>query len=47
MDRLVVEFRPIVTKQGVSVSLDCINFQMVDRMKLYELLERKQEGIGK
>lgn len=28
-------------------SLDCINFQKVDRMKLYELLKRKPEGIGK
>ena len=31
----------------VSGSLGCINFQKVDRMKLYELLKRKLEGIGK
>ena len=34
-------------KDMVCGSLDCINFQKVDRMKLYELLKRKLEGIGK
>ena len=35
------------TKDLVRESLACINFQKVDRMKLYELLKRKLEGIGK
>ena len=34
-------------KNVVRGSLACINFQKVDRMKLYELLKRKLEGIGK
>ena len=34
-------------KDMVRGSLDCINFQKVDRMKLYELLRRKLEEIGK
>lgn len=34
-------------KDMVRGSLDCINFQKVDRMKLYELLKRKLEEIGK
>ena len=33
-------------KDMVHGSLDCINFQKVD-MKLYELLKRKLEEIGK
>ena len=35
------------TGPEVGESLACINFQKVDRMKLYELLERKLEGIVK